>query len=88
MSVICVQVVDVSGVDDRVSYFSKRFNILSENYSTIEKDCLSLIIAIQFFEVYLSSLASSIVNFSDHNLLTFLHKMKIAQMETFIARIY
>ena len=55
-----------SGVDDRVSYFStfqKGLTNYQKNYSSIEKDCLS---------VYFSSLASSIVNFSDHNPLTFL----------------
>ena len=45
------------------------------NYSTIEKECLALILAIQF-EVYLTSSISPIVVFSDHNPLSFLHKLK------------
>ena len=48
----------------------------SENYSTVEKECLSLILALQHFEVYLASSAAPNVIFTDHNPLTFIHKMK------------
>ena len=47
-----------------------------KNYSTIEKECLALILAIQQFEVYLTSSTSPVVVFSDHNPLSFLHKLK------------
>ena len=47
-----------------------------KNYSTVEKECLSLILALQHFEVYLTSSSSPIVVFSDHSPLTFIHKMK------------
>ena len=67
---------DDSGVDHPVCYFSKKFNKHQKNYSTVEKDCLSLILALQHFEVYLTSSSSPIVVFSDHNPLTFIHKMK------------
>ena len=67
---------DDNGVDHPVSYFSKKFNKYQRNYSTIEKECLSLILALQHFEVYLSSSSTPIVVFSDHNPLTFIHKMK------------
>ena len=53
-----------------VCYFSKKFNKSQRNYSTIEKECLSMILAIQHFEVYLTSALSPIVVFSDHNPLT------------------
>ena len=46
------------------------------NYSTIEKECLSLILAVQHFEVYLTSSSLPIVVYSDHNPLTFINKMK------------
>ena len=62
--------------DHPVCYFSKKFNKHQRNYSTIEKECLSLILALQHFEVYLTSSTASIVVFSDHNPLTFIHKMK------------
>ena len=42
-----------NGVDHPVSYFSKKFNKNQKNYSTIEKECLSIILALQHFEVYL-----------------------------------
>ena len=67
---------DNNGIDHPVCYFSKKFNKHQKNYSTIEKECLALILAIQQFEVYLTSSTSPIVLFSDHNPLSFLHKLK------------
>ena len=67
---------DDNRVDHPVSYFSKKFNIHQKNYSTFEKECLSLILARQHFEVYLTSSSSPIVVFSDHKPLIFIHKMK------------
>ena len=67
---------DSNGVDHPVSYFSKKFNKQQRNYSTIEKECLALILAIQHFEIYLSSGTFPIVVFTDHNPLSFLHKLK------------
>ena len=67
---------DDNGVDHPVCFFSKKFNKHQKNYSTVEKECLSLILALQHFEVYLTSSSSPIVVFSDHNPLTFIHKMK------------
>ena len=58
---------DNNGIDHSVCYFSKKFNKHQKNYSTIEKECLPLILAIQQFEVYLTSSTSPIVVFSDHN---------------------
>ena len=66
---------DDNGVDHAVSSFSKRFYKHQKNYSTIEKECSSLIRALQHFEVYLT-LSSPTVIFSDHNPLIFIHKMK------------
>ena len=67
---------DNNGIDHPVCYFSKKFNKHQKNYSAIEKECLALIPAIQQFEVYLTSSTSPIVVFSDHNPLSFLHKLK------------
>ena len=67
---------DDNGVDHPVCYFSKKFNKHQKNYSTIEKECLALVLAIQHFEVYLTSSQTPIVVFSDHNPLSFLHKLK------------
>ena len=73
---------DENGVDHPVCYFSKRFNASQMSYSTIEKECLSLILAVQHFEVYLTSSSLSIVVYSDHNPLTFINKMKKWQSKT------
>ena len=67
---------DNNGIDHPVNIFSKKFNKHQKNCSTIEKECLALILAIQQFEVYLTSSTSPIVVFSDHNPLSFLHKLK------------
>ncbi|KAL3866009.1 hypothetical protein ACJMK2_043350 [Sinanodonta woodiana] len=67
---------DKQGIEHPVCYFSKKLNKHQRNYSTIEKECLALILALQHFEVYLSSAPSSIIVFSDHNPLTFIGKMK------------
>ena len=78
---------DGNGVDHLVSYFSKKFNKHQKNYSTIEKECFPLILALQHFEVYLTSSSSPTVVFSDHNPLIFIHKIKkqeseVTQMES------
>ena len=53
---------------------------------------LSLILALQHFEVYLTSSYSPTVVFSDHNPLIFIHKMKkqkseVTQMEPVVTEI-
>ena len=67
---------DDEGVEHPVCYFSKKFNKNQKNYSTIEKECLALVLALQHFEVYISSSSLPIVVYSDHNPLVFIHKMK------------
>ena len=66
---------DGYGVDHPGSYFFKKLNTHQKNYSTIEKECLYLILALQHFEVYLTSSSSPTIVFSDHNPLIFIHKM-------------
>ena len=67
---------DGNGVDHPVNYFSKKFNKQQKNYFTIDKECLSLILALHHFEVYLTSSSSPTVVSSDHNPLNFIHRMK------------
>ena len=67
---------DDEGVEHPVCYFSKKFTRSQRNYSTVEKECLALVLALQHFEVYVSSSNSPIVVYSDHNPLVFLHKLK------------
>ena len=67
---------DKDGVDHPICYFSKKFNTSQRNYSTVEKECLALVLALQYFEVYVSSSCAPVIVFSDHNPLVFLHKLK------------
>ena len=46
---------DENGIDHPVGYFARTFNTHQRNYSTVEKECLALILALQHFHVYVSS---------------------------------
>ena len=65
---------DIDGLNRPVSYFSKKYSRNQRNYSTVEKETLALILALQHFDVYVSG--AQITVFTDHNPLTFLNKMK------------
>jgi len=59
-----------------VSYFSKKLLKYQKNYSTVEKECLAIVTALQHFDVYLNTTVHPIIVWSDHNPLVFLPKMK------------
>ena len=63
-------------IEHPVCYFSKKFNVHQKNYSTVEKECLALILAIKHFDIYISSSSKPTVVYTDHNPLVFLNKMK------------
>ena len=63
-------------IDHPISYFSKKFDKHQKNYSTIEKECLALLLALQHFDVYLCVTVHPVLILTDHNPLTFIHKMK------------
>ena len=67
---------DDEGVEHPVCYFSKKFNKSQKTYSTIEKECLALMLALQHFEVHVTSSSLPIVIHSDQNPLVFIHHMK------------
>ncbi len=46
---------DDRGIDHPLCYFSRKFLKAQQNYSTIEKETLALVMALQQFEVYLGS---------------------------------
>lgn len=58
-----------------VSYFSAKFKPHQLNYSTIEKETLALLLALQHFEVYVGSSSSPVIVYTDHNPLVFLAQM-------------
>lgn len=66
---------DDQGVVRPVSYFSKKFNQYQQNYSVIEKEALSLVWALQHFNVYVGAGGPTVV-YTDHNPLTFLSLLK------------
>ena len=63
-------------IEHPVAYFSKKFNRHQKNYSTIEKELLALILALQHFEVYVGAGQKPLTVYTDHNPLVFLHKLK------------
>ena len=54
-----------------VTYFSEKLNRHQQVYSTIEKEALALVLAVNYFEVYVAS-SEKVVVYSDHNPLAFL----------------
>jgi hypothetical protein len=67
---------DADGIDHPVCYFSRKLNKHQKKYSTIEKECLALLLSLQHFEVYLSACSFDVIVYTDHNPLTFINKMK------------
>ena len=67
---------DSDGIGHPICYFSRKFNKNQRNYSTVEKECLALILALQHFEVCVTSSSFPIIVYSDHNPLVFLHKLR------------
>lgn len=59
-----------------VAYYSAKLKPHQRGNSTIEKEALSLVSALQKFDCYLHLALLSIMVFSDHNPLAFIHSMK------------
>ncbi len=64
------------GVEHPVCYFSKKFQKHQKSYSTIEKEALALILALNNFEVYIGGSSRPVTVYTDHNPLTFIHQMR------------
>ena len=67
---------DESDIDHPVYFFSKKLDKHQRNFSTIEKEGLALIMSLQHFEVYVMGSSFRTIVYTDHNPLTFIHKMK------------
>ena len=74
---------DSSGVDKPVAYYSKKLNKHQRGYSTMEKEALGLVLAVQHFEVYLAGGGGDIMVYTDHNPLTFLAKFSGSNQRVF-----
>ena len=65
-----------NGLEQPIAYFSKKLNNYQVKYSTIEKECLALVMSLQHFDVYLKPTVYPVLIFTDHNPLVFLAKIK------------
>ena len=68
------------GIDDLlhpVAFMSCKFKPYQMHYSTIEKEALSLLLALEKFDVYVSGSSHPVVVYVDHQPLKFLHRMKL-----------
>ncbi len=63
------------GISHPVSYFSVKFNRHQLNYSTIEKEKLALLLALQNVDVYVGASMFLVIVYTAHNPLVFLSKM-------------
>lgn len=75
-SALCAGAADEHGVDHPICYFSKKFKKHQLHYSTIEKEALAQLLALQHFKVYLGSSSVPTVVFSEHNPLVFLTRIR------------
>ncbi|XP_051888858.1 uncharacterized protein LOC127579869 isoform X2 [Pristis pectinata] len=73
---VLLQKGDLDDIDHPVAYFSKKFNEHQKNYSTIEKELLSLVLALQHFSVYVCTAQKPLTVYTDHNPLVFLSRVK------------
>ena len=63
-------------IDHPECYFSSKFTNAQKKYCTTEKELLALILALQYFHIYVAAAGGPIAAFTDHNPLTFLYKLK------------
>lgn len=63
------------GINHPICYFSRKFSRAQRQYSTIEKEALALLLALQHFEVYVGGSSDPVMVYTDHNPLVFLTRM-------------
>ena len=68
--------VDEKNISHPVCYFSKKLLKHQLSYFIIERETLALLLPLCHFDVYLGSTTFQVTAFTDHNPLTFIHKMK------------
>ena len=67
---------DSQGIEKPIAYYSKKLNRHQQRYSTIEKEALALVLAIQHFEFYVAGSQKELLVYTDHNPLVFIEKFK------------
>lgn len=70
--------VAADGVEHPICFFSKKFSPQQRVYSTVEKEALALVLAVQHFEVYIGSSTCPVMVYTDHSPLVFLNRMRNA----------
>ena len=60
--------------DRQVAYFSRKLLPREKAYSTIQKECLAVVLALKYFQVYL--LGKPFVVQTDHRALQWLHRFR------------
>ena len=63
-------------VDHPISFYSKKLNKHQRNYSTIEKECFSLVSALHHYDVYVNVTRHPVLVYTDHNPFVFIERMK------------
>lgn len=66
---------DKDGIDHPICYYLRKFYKHQVNYSVIEKEAIALLMALQYFDVYIVSSNYPVAVFTDHNPLVFLSCM-------------
>ena len=72
---------DADDIAHHVCYFSRKLDKHQQNYSTIEKETLALILSLQQFKVYLCGSPHTTLVYTDHNPLVFISKIIISKMK-------
>ncbi len=67
---------DHQKLEHPIGYFSRKLNKHQKSYSTIEKECLALILSLEHFVVYVGNPNMPVIVYTDHNPLKFLQRMK------------
>ncbi|KAL2103146.1 hypothetical protein ACEWY4_000014 [Coilia grayii] len=67
---------DQHGLEHPVCFYSRKFDKHQRAYSTIEKEALALVLALQHIEVYVGGAIHPVVVYTDHNPLVFLTRMR------------
>ena len=69
----------IDHIEHPISYISQKLNNHQRNYSTIEKECYALLVAIRSFSVYFGS--SHVLVYTDHNPLVYLATMYLTDQK-------
>ena len=66
-----------------ISFYSKKLNKHQRNYSTIEKECFSLVSALHHYDVHVNVTRHPVLVYTDHNPLVFIGRMKLKYKKIF-----